>query len=138
MSAVKIEQKTINKINKIIESGKPGDVVIKGVKVRIDPLQKVVNRGDEAVNIPITDEKTGGILPLVALIPLIAKAVAAVGTLAGGAAAATKVGYDIAKGGGLAIDSSGDASLDDKPPCTAKVIDAILTLNKAGFAIMRM
>ena len=138
MSDVKIEQRTINKINKIIESGKPGDVVIKGVKVRIDPLQKVAN------NIPISDEKTGGILPLIALIPLIAKAVAAAGVITGGVATAAKAGYDIAKGSGLEsrgaprADEVGFTIPDEKPPCTAKVIDAILTLEKAGFSIMRM
>jgi hypothetical protein len=124
-SAPKIEQRTINKINKIIESGKPGIVVIKGIKVKIDPLQKVIND-----DIPISDEKTGGILPLVALIPLIAKAVAAAGVLTGGIATAAKVGHDITKGSGLLP--------DEKPPCTAKVIDAILTLEKAGFSILRM
>jgi hypothetical protein len=130
MTDVKIEQRSVNKINKIIETGKPGVVVIKGVKVRIDPQQKVAN------DIPIADEKTGGILPLVALIPLIAKAVAAAGVLTGGVATAAKVGHDMARGNGL---TDLETNLPDrKPPCTAKVIDAILTLEKAGFSIMRM
>ena len=147
---LKIEQKTINKINKIIESKKPGTVTIKGVKVRIDPVQNLLNETTS-----ITDEKTGGILPLVALIPLIAKAVAAAGALTGGVATAVKVGTDIAKGGGAGGPVGGGVStltsLDitdqerkpqpqkpQNPPCKSKVIDAILTLHEAGFTLMRM
>lgn len=126
MVDVKIEQRTINKIHKILESGKSGTVTIKGVKVVIDPSQPQYK-----------DEKTGGFLPLLALIPLIAKVVAAAGVATGGIATAAKVGYDMAKGG--CIDSEPNTiSQDDKPPCMASVIDAILTLHKAGFTIMRL
>ena len=133
---LKIEQKTINKINKIIESKKPGTVTIKGVKVRIDPVQNLINETTS-----ITDEKTGGILPLVALIPLIAKAVAAAGALTGGVATAVKVGTDIAKGGSLDItdqERKPQKPQPQNPPCKSKVIDGILTLHEAGFTLMRM
>ena len=142
MTDFKIEQRTINKITKIIESGKPGAVSIKGKKVTIDPQQKVIRNAE--IIIPAVDEKTGGFLPLLALVPLIAKAVAAAGILTGGVATAAKVGYDISKGSGLAPtppskdDGEDDKAEDVEIPCKAKIIDAILTLHKAGFTIMRM
>ena len=96
---LKIEQRTINKMNRIIESKKPGNITIKGVKVKIDPQLKTTTVNN--IKSSIADEKTGGFLPLLTLIPLIAKAVAAAGVFTGGIATAAKVGHDMVKGSGL-------------------------------------
>ena len=133
---LKIEQRTINKMNRIIESKKPGNITIKGVKVKIDPQLKTTTVNN--IKSSIADEKTGGFLPLIALIPLIAKAVAAAGVFTGGIATAAKVGHDIAKGSGLQMPVEKKDDNHDQPPCKAKIIDAIITLHKAGFTIMRM
>ena len=143
-SKVKIEQRTINKIDKIIASGKPGSVTIKGVKVLIDPINKITAVSHDKID--TSDEKTGGFLPLIALIPIIAKAVAAAGVLTGGIATAAKVGHDMSKGSGFPESDKNDDdnnnndndNNNEKPPCTAKIIDAIITLHKAGFTLMRM
>ena len=146
-SKVKIEQRTITKIDKIIASGKPGSVTIKGVKVLIDPINKITAVSNDKID--TSDEKTGGFLPLLALIPIIAKAVAAAGVLTGGIATAAKVGHDWTKGSGLPEsdnnnnnnndnDSNDNDNEEQRPPCKTKIIDAIITLHKAGFTLMRM
>ena len=138
--SVKIETRTMNKINKIIASGKPGIVSIKGTKVKIDPILKTINAGDADES--IADERSGGILPLAALIPIIGAALGGAGGLAGGVAAAVKAGNDrahqkeledIAREKGVRV-GAGDCEEVSK----AEIVKALLTLEKAGFSLMRM
>ena len=147
--SLKIEQKSINKINKIIQSGKPGIVTIKGTKIRIDPVQQKITTHSNTqtpLEISVADERTGGILPLLALIPIIAGAIGAAGGVASGVATAVKAGNDrshqlrmedIAREKGVTI-KAGEGIKEEKEPSKADIIQAILTLHKAGFSIMRV
>ena len=146
--STKIEQKSINKINQILQSGKPGTVTIKGIKIRIDPVQQKITtlNSQTPTEISVSDEKTGGILPLLALIPIIAGALGAAGGVASGVATAVKAGNDrahqlkmeeIARDKGITI-KAGEGIKEENKPSKAEIIQAILTLDRAGFSIMRV
>ena len=146
--STKIEQKSINKINQILQSGKPGTVTIKGMKIRIDPVQQKITtlNSQTPTEISVADEKTGGILPLLALIPIIAGALGAAGGVASGVATAVKAGNDrahqlkmeeIVRDKGITI-KAGEGIKEENKPSKAEIIQAILTLHKAGFSIMRV
>ena len=136
--STKIEQKSINKINQILQSGKPGTVTIKGMKIRIDPVQQKITtlNSQTPTEISVADEKTGGILPLLALIPIIAGALGAAGGVASGVATAVKAGNDrahqlkmeeIARDKGITI-KAGEGIKEENKPNKAEIIQAILTL----------
>lgn len=74
-----LSKRNIQTLHSILARNKPGYLVVRGSRVRVKPQD-------------ITDEKTGGILPLAALIPLIIGAVGAAGGVAGGTAAAVSAG----------------------------------------------
>lgn len=71
------EQKSI--LRKIVKSNTPGALVVQGKTLFIKPEE-------------IRNAKTGGLLPLAMLIPLIAGAVGAAGGVAGGVAKAVEAG----------------------------------------------
>lgn len=124
MEQPKLPTRSIRTLHSIFARNKPGYIVVNGTRVRVKPKD-------------ITDEKTGGILPLAALIPLIAAGIGAAGGLAGGTAAAVSAANTrahqlemekLAREKGVVL---GTGIEND-------VAHAIETLKRVGYVVMRV
>ena len=123
-----LSKRNIQTLHNILTRNRPGYVVVNKKRVRIHPKD-------------ITDEKTGGILPLAALIPIIAGAIGATGGLAGGVSAAVNAGNTrahqmamekIAQEKGVNMGKGYESSSEEE------INQAIEVLRQAGYTVLRV
>ena len=124
---MELTKKEITSLQRILKSNKPGVVVVNGQSVYLTP--------DD-----IKDTKTGGILPLLSLIPLIAGAIGAAGGVAGGVAKSVEAAntashqkalQKIAREKGVRIGRGNKLQ-------SAEVNLAIAVLENAGFSVQHI
>lgn len=126
----KLSKRSVQTLHSIIARNKPGYVVVNGTRVRVKPKD-------------ITDEKTGGILPLAALIPLIIGGIGAAGGIAGGTAQIVNAANTRKHQLEMERLAGEKAGTGHKPSgrqdmLTNDVAHAIEVLKRAGYVVLRV
>ena len=150
------DDKFIELIYKVVDKNKPTYVTYKRSSAKGDKIKKYINK--EMIHklkqeIDKHKEKTGGILPLIALLPLIFGGLAATGAVTGGVASAIntskqtseqarhhaeleKIAKENKEGGCIGECNCEETSFEiesDEDSLVEKIKEAIILLKSAGF-----